>query len=72
MFQNVIFKTYKRGLYKKEIEKMLLDDKICQVREKLNKCISDGEDYSVIYKVSVELDELIAQYYARAAKIKNK
>ena len=34
--------------------------------------ISDGEDYSVIYKVSVELDELIAQYYARAAKIKNK
>ena len=51
---------------------MTLDDKISQVREKLNKCITDGENYSVIYKVSVELDELIAQYYARAAKIKNK
>ena len=36
---------------------MLLDDKICKLRNKLNKCISDGEDYSVIYKVSVELDE---------------
>ena len=31
-----------------------------------------GEDYSVIYKVSVELDELIAQYYARAAKMNKK
>lgn len=51
---------------------MLLDEKICKVRDKLNKCITDGEDYSVIYKVSVELDELIAQYYARAAKMENK
>ncbi len=51
---------------------MTLDDKISQVREKLNKCITDGENYSVIYKVSVELDELIAQYYAREAKMKKK
>ena len=50
---------------------MLLDEKILNVREKLNKCISDGEDYSVIYKVSVELDELIAQYYARATEVGN-
>ena len=42
----------------------MLEEKICVLRDKLNKCISDGEDYSVIYKVSVELDELIAQYYA--------
>ncbi len=42
----------------------MLEDKICILREKLNKCISDGEDYSVIYKVSVELDDLIAQYYS--------
>ena len=42
----------------------MLDDKICSLRDKLNKCISNGEDYSVIYRVSVELDELIAQYYA--------
>lgn len=43
---------------------VMLEDKICILREKLNKCISDGEDYSVIYKVSVELDDLIAQYYS--------
>lgn len=43
---------------------VMLEDKICILREKLNKCISDGEDYSVIYKVSVELDDLITQYYS--------
>lgn len=41
----------------------MLDEKICKLREKLNNCISNGEDYSVIYKVSVELDDLIAKYY---------
>ena len=41
----------------------MLDEKICRLREKLNNCISNGEDYSVIYKESVELDELIAKYY---------
>ncbi len=42
----------------------MLDDKICKLRDKLNKCIENGEDYSVIYKISVELDELIAKYYS--------
>ncbi len=42
---------------------MLLDDKICELRNKLNKSISDGEDYSIIYQISVELDELIAKFY---------
>lgn len=42
----------------------MLDDKICKLRNKLNKCIADGEDYSVIYKISVELDKLIAKYYS--------
>ncbi len=51
---------------------MLLDDKICSLRDKLNKCISNGEDYSVIYKVSVELDELIAKYYSTMVEITNK
>lgn len=50
----------------------MLDDKICKLRDKLNKCISDGEDYSVIYKVSVELDELIAKYYANMVEATNK
>lgn len=50
----------------------MLDEKICILRDKLNKCISNGEDYSVIYKVSVELDELIAQYYSTAVESANK
>ena len=41
----------------------MLNDEICKLRDKLNKAIENGEDYSVIYKLSVELDELIAGYY---------
>lgn len=41
----------------------MLDEQICKLRDELNKCISDGEDYSKIYKVSVKLDKLIAEYY---------
>ena len=43
----------------------MLNDEICKLREKLNKSIEDGEDYEVIYKLSVELDELIAKYYEK-------
>ena len=43
----------------------MLNDEICKLRDKLNKSIVSGEDYSVIYKLSVELDELIAEYYRR-------
>ena len=50
----------------------MLDEKICKLRDKLNKCVSNGEDYSVIYKVSVELDELIAKYYANMVEITQK
>ncbi len=41
----------------------MLDEKICELRDKLNKSIIDGEDYAIIYQISIELDELIAQYY---------
>lgn len=41
----------------------MLNDEICKLRDKLNKSIEDGEDYEVTYKLSIELDELIAQYY---------
>ncbi len=43
----------------------MLNDEICKLRDKLNKSIEDGEDYDIIYKLSVELDELIAEYYSR-------
>ncbi len=41
----------------------MLNDEICKLREKLNKSIEQGDDYSNTYKISVELDELIAKYY---------
>ena len=41
----------------------MLNDEICKVRNKLNKSIEDGDDYDKIYRISVELDELIAQFY---------
>lgn len=43
----------------------MLNEEICKLRDKLNKSIEDGEDYDVILKISVELDELIAEYYKR-------
>lgn len=43
----------------------MLNDEICKLRDKLNKSIENGEDYEVIYKLSVELDELIAQFYKK-------
>ena len=48
----------------------MLDDEICKLRDKLNKSIEDGEDYSVIYQLSIELDELIAEYYNKNNKKK--
>lgn len=41
----------------------MLDNEICKLREKLNNSILNGDDYSITYKLSIELDELIAQYY---------
>lgn len=47
----------------------MLNDEICKLREKLNNSIINGEDYDVTYKLSVELDELIAEYYRMELKI---
>ena len=41
----------------------MLNDEICNLRNKLNKSIEDGEDYSIIYQLRVELDDLIANFY---------
>ena len=48
----------------------MLNDEICQLRDKLNNSIASGDDYSITYKLSIELDELIAQYYRTKAKEK--
>lgn len=41
----------------------MLNDEICKLREKLNNSIISGQDYSITYQLSVELDDLIAKYY---------
>lgn len=41
----------------------MLNEEICKLRDKLNKSIERGDNYSITYKLSVELDELIAKYY---------
>ena len=46
----------------------MLEEEICKLREKLNESIIKGEDYSITYKISVQLDELIAKYYERKKK----
>lgn len=38
----------------------MLNDEICKLREELNNSILTGQDYSVTYRLSIELDELIA------------
>ena len=45
----------------------MLNDEICELRDKLNQSIITGQDYEVIYKLSCELDELIAKYYTKKA-----
>lgn len=48
----------------------MLNDEICKLRNRLNESIVSGEDYSVVYQLSIELDELIAQYYRCANRSK--
>ena len=48
----------------------MLNDEIWKLRDRLNERITIGEDYNIIYKLSVELDELIAEYYRKLIKTK--
>ena len=34
----------------------MLNDEICKLREELNNSILNGQDYSITYKISIELD----------------
>ena len=47
----------------------MLNDEICKLREKLNESIISGQDYNITYKLSIELDELIAKYYIKTKDI---
>lgn len=47
----------------------MLNDEICKLREKLNESIISGQDYNITYKLSIELDELIAKYYRKTQSL---
>ena len=53
------------NIYVAKGENKMLNDEICRVRDKLNKAIEENADYDEIYKISVELDELIANFYQK-------
>ena len=42
---------------------MLNKNEINDLRKKLDESIMNNEDYSIIYKLSTDLDKLIAKYY---------
>ena len=48
----------------------MINQKINKLREKLNKSITDQKDYKEIYKISVELDQLIAKFYKKGKQSK--
>ena len=48
----------------------MINDEICRLRNELNNSIVNGEDYDKIYKISIELDELITEYYLKEKKMK--
>ena len=57
---------------KRKGEMGMLNDEICKLRDKLNKSIERGDDYSITYQLSTELDELIVQYYKNLKNNKKK
>ena len=45
----------------------MINDRICILREKLNKKIEEKATREEIYNLSVELDKLIVEYYKSIA-----
>ena len=59
----MLLSKYTKEKNGKKGEDSMLNDEICKLREKLNKSIEDNDTYETIYKLSIELDELIEEYY---------
>lgn len=50
----------------------MLKEKIQRKREELNESIEKQKKYEDVYKLSVELDDLIAEFYKEAEEKKTK
>lgn len=48
----------------------MLDEEILELRRKLNESITNEKNYDKTYRLSIELDKLITQYYNRKLKSK--
>jgi len=48
----------------------MLEDEIKRKREELNESIEKHEKYEDVYKLSVELDDLISEFYKEAEEKK--
>ena len=46
----------------------MLDQEILELRRKLNESVTNDKDYKKTYRLSIELDELIAEYYNKKLK----
>lgn len=46
----------------------MLNEEILELRRKLNESVTNEKDYKKTYKLSIELDELIAKYYSKKLK----
>lgn len=57
----LIYKYTEEKIKKGEIN--MLNEEICKLRDKLNRSIENNDDYAITYQLSIELDELIAQFY---------
>lgn len=49
----------------------MLEDKINKKREELNESIEKNDKYEDVYRLSIELDDLITEFYKKS-KEKNK
>lgn len=48
----------------------MLEEEIIKKRKELNESIEQENNYDITYKLSVELDELIAQFYDKSREEK--
>lgn len=48
----------------------MLEEKISQKRKELDESLRKEKDYTTTYKLSVELDELIAEFYKKTKENK--
>ena len=64
MDTNILISDYLSGSYKITKDKIMSNkSEINNLRSKMEESILKGDDYSIIYKLSTDLDKLIMNYY---------